>query len=65
MFMISFIVKPNDSVVYYRIDDLSSNVTLIDSSITLDFQLQQLFLYQRAIGPGATNAGATAACWCK
>jgi hypothetical protein len=54
--------KPNDSVVYYRIDDLSSNVTLIDSSITLDLPTTTALLIPTcAIGPGATNAGATAA----
>ena len=53
--------KPGDSTVYYRLDDITAGVTLVDTSVTGDLPLNTTMLNAVcAIGSGS-NAGAAAA----
>jgi len=50
--------KPNDTTVYYRLDDLSAGTTIIDTSTSTDLPVNTTMLIGTcAIGSGA-NAGA-------
>lgn len=51
--------KPNDSTVYYRLDDVSAGTTIIDSSTSSDLPVATTMLIPTcAIGSGPTNSGA-------
>ena len=51
--------KPNDTTVYFRLDDVTAGTTLIDTSVTGDLPVSTTMLTAVcAIGSGATNAGA-------
>jgi hypothetical protein len=51
--------RPNDSTVYYRLDNISAGTTIIDSSAITELPVNTTMLIATAaIGSGATNAGA-------
>jgi hypothetical protein len=51
--------KPNDTVVYYRLDNLLTGAILCDTSVNTDLPVNTTLLNAHAaIGSGATNAGA-------
>jgi hypothetical protein len=53
--------KPNDSVVYYRLDNINTGQTLIDTSITLTLPLNTTTLYADAlISTTSATAGTVA-----
>jgi hypothetical protein len=48
--------KPNDTVIYYRLDDINAGTTLIDSSVNTNLPTNTVFLGpQVEIGNGATD----------
>ena len=54
--------KPNDTNVYYRLDDLSAGVTIIDSVVSTDLPVATTNMTAVCgIGSGATNSGAAVA----
>ncbi len=54
--------KPNDTNVYYRLDDLSAGVTIIDSVISTNLPVATTNMTAVCgIGSGATNSGAAVA----
>ncbi len=51
--------KPNDTVVYYRLDDINAGTTLADSSIgTSELPTNTTFLFPAVVMGNAANAGA-------
>jgi hypothetical protein len=53
--------KPNDSVVYYRLDNINTGQTLIDTSITLTLPLNTVTLYGVALISTTSATAATVA----
>jgi hypothetical protein len=53
--------KPNDTTVYYRLDNLNNGTTIIDSSATTDLPINTTFLCAHAAcGNAATTAAGSA-----
>ncbi len=53
--------KPNDSTVYYRLDDVNARTTLVDTSTATDLPVNTTFLSPAAVMGNASNALVTAA----
>jgi hypothetical protein len=50
--------KPNDTTVFYRLDDVSSGLTIIDTSTAIDLPISTTMLNATAAIGSGTNAGA-------
>ncbi len=54
-------IKPNDSTIYYRLDDVNAGTTLVDTSTASDVPASGTFMAQMAMTSNAANTAVTAA----
>lgn len=54
-------VKPNDTTIYYRLDDVNAGTTLVDTSIATEVPVSGTLISQMALMSNAANTAVTAA----